>query len=109
MYMSGIAQGAPVAADSRAMMLYDANKKSAVLAYVLWFFFGGLGAHRFYLGRSRSGAAMLAVTLLSLLLSVVVIGVFGLFAVGIWAIVDAFLIPGMVQEHNNKLIHQLGQ
>ncbi|WP_394002502.1 NINE protein [Xanthobacter versatilis] len=34
--------------DARALMLCEANKKSAVVAYLLWFFLGGLGGHRFY-------------------------------------------------------------
>jgi len=32
------------------------NKKSAVVAYLLWFFVGMLGAHRFYLAASEAGS-----------------------------------------------------
>ena len=38
--------------------------KSTGLAYLLSLFLGELGLHRFYLGRSASGAAMLALKLL---------------------------------------------
>jgi TM2 domain-containing membrane protein YozV len=31
-------------------MLLDASLKKAPVAYALWFFLGGFGAHRFYLG-----------------------------------------------------------
>ena len=34
----------------------SASTKSTVVAYVLWFFFGGIGAHKFYLGRPGVGA-----------------------------------------------------
>ena len=93
--------------DAAMMMRYDANKKSALLAYLLLFVLGGFGAHRFYLGRTGSAVAMLVIWLLSWLLLAVVIGVFGLIAVGIWLIVDAFLIPGMTEAFNNRLVTQL--
>lgn len=32
----------------------EINKKSTGLAFALWFFLGGFGAHRFYLGFKRS-------------------------------------------------------
>lgn len=35
-----------------------------LIAYLLWLFLGGLGAHRFFLGRTGSGLTMLAMTLL---------------------------------------------
>lgn len=96
------------AVDPRLMMRYDANKKSAGLAYALWFFFGLLGGHRFYLGRAGSGAAMAILFVVSLVLSVVLIGYLGLFVLAVWALIDAFLIPGFVSEHNNRLIRELG-
>lgn len=102
-------QPVPVAAaDPRAMMLYDANKKSAGVAYLLWFFVGLLGAHRFYLGRTGSGIGLAVLTVLSALLTVVVVGAFGLLAAAVWVLIDAFLIPGMVQARNNQLVRQLG-
>src|SRR5205085_11493086 len=33
--------------DARVMMLFEANKKAAVVAYLLWFFLGLFGAHNF--------------------------------------------------------------
>ena len=42
-------------ASAATMMRYDANKKSIGVSYLLWFFLGGLGAHRFYNGRTGSG------------------------------------------------------
>lgn len=72
------------------------EKKSTGVAYLLWFFLGGLGGHRFYLGRSGTGALMLVLTILGAVTLPVGIGAFILIAVGLWALVDAFLIPGMI-------------
>ena len=88
-------------------MRYDANKKSIFVAYLLWFFLGWLGGHRFYLGQTGTGVAMLIITILSTILIFVGIGFLGLLAIGIWALVDAFLIPGMVRAQNNELINAL--
>lgn len=94
-------------ADARSMMQYDAQKKSAGIAYLLWFFFCPLGAHRFYLGKTGSAVAMLVICLVSIPLLIFGVGLFGFIALGIWAVVDAFLIPGMVSEHNSALINRL--
>ena len=63
--------------DAQAIMRYDANKKSVGVAYVLWFFFGSLGAHRFYLKQTGTAVAMLIITLISIPLAFVVIGFAG--------------------------------
>lgn len=94
--------------DTRALVLYDANKKSMGLAYVLWFFIGIFGAHRFYAGHTGSGVAMLIISLLSFpLLLLGGVGAFGFFVTGIWALVDLFLIPGMIRGQNNMLAYSL--
>lgn len=93
--------------DAVAMMQYDANKKSTLVAYLLWFFFGWVGGHRFYLGKTMSAVAMLCLFVVSFLLSFVFIGFIGLGILAIWALVDAFLIPGMTASSNNSLINQI--
>lgn len=94
-------------AAARAQMSYDARRKSTAVAYLLWFFLGGFGAHRFYLGRVGSGAMQLALLLLGGLLSIVLVGFALLAALGIWWIVDAFLIPGIAREDNLALADTL--
>ena len=103
--MSDMARGTH--RDAQAMMRYDANKKSVGVAYVLWFFFGGLGGHRFYLKQTGTAIAMLLICLVSIPLSFLLIGYVGFLIVGIWALVDAFLIPGMARDYNNRLISDL--
>jgi len=94
-------------ADANKMMRYDANKKSMLVAYILLFFLGMLGAHRFYLGETKTGLIMLALFVGGSALSVVGIGMLGVAAVGVWVVVDLFLIPSIVSKRNNELIEQL--
>lgn len=87
-----------VLASARAHMMYDANKKSQGVAYLLCIFFGGLGAHRFYLGRTGTGAAQLVLWLLGWITLFV-----AWIPLGIWVIVDLFLIPGIARQKNMEL------
>src|SRR5688500_16956798 len=81
-----------------ALAQYDANKKSVGIAYIAWLLLGGIGAHRFYLGDNKGGIAMLVITLVSVMLMLLLIGFFTIWITAIWALVDAFLIPGMVAK-----------
>ena len=94
---------APAGLDGAArMMRYDAGKKSVGIAYLLWFFLGGIGIHRFYLGKWASGLLILGCTVLAFV-------TFGLTAIitGVYAIWDLFTIPGKVRRHNERLIASL--
>jgi TM2 domain-containing membrane protein YozV len=84
--------------DTRALMLFEANKKTALVAYLLWFFVGLFGGHNFYLKRTG-----VAVTQLFLTITVI-----GILITMFWVLVDAFLIPGWVRNQNNILATQLG-
>jgi TM2 domain-containing membrane protein YozV len=94
----GMRQQGGLSPDTRAMMLFEANKKTALIAYVLWFFIGLFGAHNFYLQRTG-----VAVTQLILSLTIV-----GMLITVFWVLVDAFLIPGWIRNQNNLLAKQLG-
>jgi TM2 domain-containing membrane protein YozV len=98
----------PPSSDVARLMQYDAAKKSIGIAYLLWFFLGSLGIHRFYLGRTGSGVAMLILGALSWLGTFVLIGYLGLGILGIWWLVDAFLIPGIAARENMELANRLG-
>jgi TM2 domain-containing membrane protein YozV len=111
-----VGQGAPPAQapekpklseQTKSVLAYDANKKSAGIAYLLWFFLGYLGAHRFYLGRTGTAVTILLLTGVGILLSAVFIGLFVLVVLAIWLLVDVFLIPGMVRQYNNNLIQMM--
>ena len=65
----------------------DDRKKSGAATWLLWLFLGGWGAHRFYLGRIGTGIAMLLT----------------LGGLSIWALVDIFLISGMLRANRRKI------
>ena len=81
--------------------------KSAGAAYLLWFFLGTLGAHRFYLGKTGSGVAQLLLFVLGWLTLGIFVGGVLLIALGIWWIIDAFQISGMISEQKAQLRNQL--
>ncbi len=95
--------------DTDRMMRYDANRKSALLAYILWFFLGWFGLHRMYLGRIGSGVAMLLLQGVSWLTHFILIGYVGFAILALWWLIDAVLIPGMTRDYNNRLIDQLAR
>ncbi|MGM0876403.1 MAG: TM2 domain-containing protein [Bacillota bacterium] len=69
----------------------DKRKKSTGTTWLLWFFLGSLGVHRYYLGRIGSGVAM-----------TLTLGVFGL-----WTLIDIFLINGMINKKNAEVETQV--
>ncbi len=93
--------------DTELMLRYDADKKSVLLAYLIWFFLGLFGVHRLYLGRITSGLVMLALHGISWVLAFILIGYLGFALLGLWWLIDALLIPGMARDANERLIERL--
>jgi TM2 domain-containing membrane protein YozV len=83
--------------------------KSRRAAYLMWFFLGALGVHRFYLGLSKSGATMLILFIIGVITAVAGVGLVILGLLGVWALVDAFLIPGMVRQQKEDVRRRLTQ
>ena len=96
------------AAQSRALMEYNARAKSTLLGYILWFFLGFLGAHRLYGGKIASGIAQLLLHAIGWATTWILIGWFFLGLWGIWWIIDAFLIPSWIRDHNLDIARRLG-
>ena len=73
--------------DERELLIYrdrmERQRKSPLITWLLWLFAGALGAHRYYLGNVGRGIAM-TLTLGGL---------------GIWALIDAFFIPGALRKN----------
>jgi TM2 domain-containing membrane protein YozV len=90
-----------------ALFLANGKQKSLATAYGLCLWLGSLGAHRFYLGRKRSAAAMLIITLASIPLLSIGIGYMILLVSSVWSIVDLFLIPGIYRERNKGLLDSI--
>jgi TM2 domain-containing membrane protein YozV len=95
--------------DAVAMMRYDANKKSVIVAYLLWFFLGMFGVHRFYLRKVFSGLILLLLTLTASALYIIYIGVLLMGIPGLWWLIDALLIPGMVRNYNDDLVSRVSR
>ena len=81
--------------------------KSVGVAYLLWFFLGTLGGHRFYLGRIGTGILMLALFVIGLITAVAGVGFIFIGIAGLWALIDAFLIPGMVSKQKDDVRQRL--
>ena len=88
--------------QSIRLLRYDAAKKSTGIAYILWFFLGLLGVHRFYLGSTGIGILVLICSFLGLL-------TFGITTLVSFLVlfIDMFTIPGKVQRYNEALIGRL--
>lgn len=78
-------------------IVFEQNEKSKGVAYLLWLLFGWLGVHRFYAGKTGTGLAQLLLSL----------SVVGLGITIVWWIVDAFLIPDMINSHNLNAIDMI--
>ena len=97
----------PLSADTQAIMTFEANKKSAGVAYLLWFFTGGVGGHRFYMGRIGSAVTQLILAVLGWTTVWFGLGLMFLIPLGIWLLIDVFTLGGMVSAHNNQLMQRL--
>jgi TM2 domain-containing membrane protein YozV len=69
----------------------EKRKKSTGVAWLLWFFLGGIGGHRYYLGKIGTGILM-TITLGCL---------------GIWTLIDLFLLSGMIRKANSEIEQQI--
>lgn len=84
---------------------YFHKSKKMGIAYLLWFFFGVMGTHNFYIGAYKSGGIQLALSLWTLFF---ILGGFGFsvlffFIIWLWWVFDAFLIPSKIKEQNLKI------
>lgn len=64
------------------------NTKDVGVAYLLWFFLGALGGHRFYVGDKGLGVLYL----------------FTLGLLGIGVLVDLFVLAGRVRRYNAEAV-----
>ena len=86
--------------EQQAQPVVVRMEKSMAIAYVLWFFLGMLGIHRFYLGRAGTGIVQLLLGIIGWATAMLLIGFIFLIPLWIWLIIDIFLIPGMVRKAN---------
>jgi TM2 domain-containing membrane protein YozV len=80
-----------VPAHSHQSNVAYGDEKSYLVAGLLALFLGTLGVHKFYMGYAREGTILLAVTLVSWVLTIIFIGFIGLLATGVIALVEAVI------------------
>ncbi|CUU70542.1 NINE protein [Campylobacter hyointestinalis] len=85
--------------------------RNIYIAYALWFFLGGFGAHRIYCGKFLSGILQLLLFWVGSFTAIFLVGYLFLAIWGIWWLVDIFLTSKMVYEVNdiNNLEKSLSQ
>lgn len=93
--------------SSRAMMEYHARSRSALLAYLLWFFLGFAGAHRMYSARVPTGLLQLVIHGIGWLTTPILIGWLFIGVWAVWWVVDAFLILGWIRDYNLQVARRL--
>lgn len=77
--------------------------KNMIVAYLLWWFLGWAGIHRFYLGRTKSGIAQLLLCVIGWATAIFLIGYALIIIWLIWWALDAYFTYKMVEEENAKL------
>ncbi|MCP3679857.1 MAG: TM2 domain-containing protein [Gammaproteobacteria bacterium] len=92
--------------DSYAIEKINVMKKNAAVAYILWFILGSLGLHRFYM-RKPLGWLYILLLILGFATAMFGIGFVFFLIVGIWCVVDAFLIYRWVERYNLNLLSSL--
>ncbi|HET7312965.1 TM2 domain-containing protein [Salinisphaera sp.] len=89
--------------SAKAQVIVVKQEKSMAIAYVLLIFLGGLGIHRFYLGRVGTGITQLILSIIGWATVMFIIGIFFLAILGVWLLIDLFLTAGIVNAENAKL------
>lgn len=69
-----------------------ASPKSKIAAGLLGIFFGSLGVHRFYLGYTGLGVALLMLTIMGWVLSFFCIGIPMVIGAWLWGLIEGILI-----------------
>jgi TM2 domain-containing membrane protein YozV len=91
--------GRPPVAEPRYV-----SRKTNGTAYLLWFFLGGVSAHRFYLGYRITAVIQMILTPLgyAMMMTKSPGGMIAVPAAALWILLDAVLIPGMVASANER-------
>lgn len=71
------------------------SEKSRTATFILAFFLGTLGIHRFYVGKTGTGITMLLLTL----------SIIGILVTAFWALIDwIMVVSGSFKDGEGKLI-----
>ncbi|MEJ2743933.1 MAG: TM2 domain-containing protein [Gammaproteobacteria bacterium] len=89
--------------DQTVSMKINVEGKNIILAYLMWWFLGWAGVHRFYLGHIKTGLTQLILFTIGCITSTILIGLVLLIPWFIWWALDAYFTYQMVSEENAKL------
>lgn len=92
------------------------ESKSTAVAYVLWFFLGGLAIHCFYIGKNKTGTLRLVLSLIAWYQflygfgaalyeddgSSMGIGLLLFLVLGFWWAIDLFIIPTTIKKFRER-------
>ena len=89
---------------------FPQDSKSKVAAGVFAILLGGLGVHKFYLGYTGPGIILLVGFIISLATAIVVIGLFGLAAIGLITLIEGIFYLTKTDEefHNTYVVNRKG-
>jgi TM2 domain-containing membrane protein YozV len=82
------------------------QKKSVGIAYLLWFFFGGFGAHNWYVGKPMLAGAQMFGYIIALAMYFsgnVIFGGLLFIPLGISLILDLCFIPARINAHTERM------
>jgi TM2 domain-containing membrane protein YozV len=83
----------------------DISPRSRLATTLFAFFLGVFGAHRFYTGKTSTAIVMLVLGIVGVLSAIVIVGVFLLIGVWVWAMVDFILaVSGNARDVEGKRI-----
>lgn len=85
----------------------EKRKKSVLVAYLLYLFFGSIGAHKFYLEETEWGIVYLSFLILGIATFAFGVGIFLLGFMGICLLVDLFTIPKQVRKYNDMVENEI--
>jgi TM2 domain-containing membrane protein YozV len=93
--------------QSRSVLEYEAQRKSVMVAYVLWFFLWFVAGHRFYAGKPLSAILQLLLHAIGWATAWLLFGYIFLAVWGVWWVIDALLIPGWIRDRNMQIVRSI--
>ena len=88
--------------EQKVSLEVNMEGKSLVVAYLLWWFLGWAGVHRFYLGRAGSGLAQLILFAIGVVTALFFVGYILLSIWAVWWLLDAFFVYQITRDENAK-------
>ena len=97
--------------DDRSLSIYNTERirqrKSIGIAYLWYFFFGAIGAHKFYMGRPIAAIIYILLSLTGWFTVGFIIGFLPLSLLAVLLFADLFLIPSQLRMEENRISREL--